>query len=175
MSQLLDRLTGGDLRSIGDADAVVAIVGDNQDCFDEVFQGFYSDNPVLRMRVSDVIEKSARRYPELLNKHTVAIVKRLPVWDEQQEVKIPLALMLGYLTLSKAQLPTVKKYLRKWLPDTRSRIVQVNCMHSLVDLGLKHGESREALINLVNEQMEKGSAAVKARGRKLLKKLIKKI
>lgn len=173
MSELLNRLSGGDLRSIGDADAVVAIIGDDQDRFDEVFQGFYSDDPVLRMRVSDVIEKSARHYSALLNKHTAAIVERLPVWDEQQEVKIPLALMLGYLTLSKAQLPIVKKYLHKWLPDTRSRIVQVNCMHSLVDLGLKHGEPEKELIAMVHEQMDKGSAAVKARGRKLLKKLLK--
>ena len=173
MTALLERLTGGDLRSIGEADRVVGMIGADQKLFDEIFQGFYSDDPVLRMRASDVVEKSARKHRKFLDAHTIAVVERLPIFDQQQEVKIPLALTLGYLDLNPEQLPTVKKYLKKWLPDTRSRIVQVNCMQSLVDLGLKHGESPRELMALVMAQMESGSAAIRARGRKLLKKLDK--
>ncbi|TCI27212.1 hypothetical protein EVJ32_03195 [Exiguobacterium sp. SH5S4] len=45
---LLERLQGGDLRSIGRVDEVVQIVGDDPERFAELMTGLTDDRPVVR-------------------------------------------------------------------------------------------------------------------------------
>lgn len=49
-------LSGGDLRSIGHVDAVVAFVGNNPDRFSELMTGLTDDRPVVRMRSADAAD-----------------------------------------------------------------------------------------------------------------------
>ncbi|MDX5324328.1 MAG: hypothetical protein LPJ96_11995 [Exiguobacterium sp.] len=53
-------LNGGDLRSIGQVDAVVVNVGDDPDRFSELMTGLTDDRPVVRMRSADAVEKVTR-------------------------------------------------------------------------------------------------------------------
>ena len=50
MSQILQKLKGGDLRSIGRADEVVQDILENPALFGEVFEGMFNDDPRVRMR-----------------------------------------------------------------------------------------------------------------------------
>ena len=50
MGGLLEKLQGGDRRSIGRVDEVVAEVLDEPALFDTLFYGMLSDDPLIRMR-----------------------------------------------------------------------------------------------------------------------------
>jgi len=57
MNDIIDKLRGGDIRSIGRANDVVDEVRKNPQLFGYVFAGLYDSDPVVRMRAADVIEK----------------------------------------------------------------------------------------------------------------------
>jgi hypothetical protein len=59
-------LEGGDRRSIGRSDHVAAIVSKNQALFPELIKGWWSEDPLVRMRDADATEKVARKIPDLL-------------------------------------------------------------------------------------------------------------
>ena len=67
---ILDKLRGGDLRSIGRSNEVAGDIEKNVSMFETVFRGLYDSDPLIRMRSSDVIEKVTRNKPELLSNHT---------------------------------------------------------------------------------------------------------
>jgi hypothetical protein len=63
------RLSGGDRRSLGHVEEVIdAVLGDPAQ-LDELFGCLFCDDPVVRMRAADGLEKIARRRPELLMPH----------------------------------------------------------------------------------------------------------
>ena len=53
MERILDKLSGGDRRSIGRVDEVVADVLRDPSLFERVFDGMLSDDPIIRMRAAD--------------------------------------------------------------------------------------------------------------------------
>ncbi|MEL7568910.1 MAG: hypothetical protein AAGU27_29150, partial [Dehalobacterium sp.] len=57
MNQILKLLVGEDRRSIGHSDEVVQIILQQPEKFDELFQGLYELDPIIRMRTADAIEK----------------------------------------------------------------------------------------------------------------------
>ena len=59
MTDILAKLRGGDLRSIGQANEVVLEVKKNSAHFEAVFGGLYDHHPVVRMRSADVIERES--------------------------------------------------------------------------------------------------------------------
>jgi len=62
MNSIHERLEGGDLRSIGGADVVLEYLYKDTSLFDKIFECLYSDNPVVKMRSADVIEKFTLRH-----------------------------------------------------------------------------------------------------------------
>lgn len=52
MNSILNMLAGGDLRSIGKSDEIVLLILEETDLFKDLFQRFYSTEPVIRMRTS---------------------------------------------------------------------------------------------------------------------------
>ena len=66
MTDILEKLQGGDLRSIGQANEVAQAVQENPTLFEVVFRGLYDRDPVVRMRSADVIEKATKIQPEFL-------------------------------------------------------------------------------------------------------------
>lgn len=66
MHEILAKLKGGDLRSIGGADEVVRDILKNPKLFGEVFEGMLSDDPLIRMRSADALEKVSSKHPEYL-------------------------------------------------------------------------------------------------------------
>lgn len=134
---ILNKLTGGDLRSIGNADEVVVQIGNNQELFDELFHGIFHNEPLIRMRAADAAEKVSAKYPHLLTKHKQQILNSIKSM-EQQEVKWHIALMLSYLELSKPEVEIVINQLIEWGSNKNdSKIVRVNSMQAFTDIALK--------------------------------------
>ena len=54
---MLNKLAGGDRRSIGKSNKVVADVMRDPSLFGSVFQGMLNDDPLIRSRSADAFEK----------------------------------------------------------------------------------------------------------------------
>ena len=64
---ILNKLRGGDLRSIGRSNEIAGEIEKNASLFETVFRGLYDNDPIVRMRSADVIEKVTQNKPELLS------------------------------------------------------------------------------------------------------------
>ena len=168
MTKFIDKLKGGDLRSIGRADEVVSDIHEDHSLFTEVFRGLYHDDPIVRMRSSDVVEKITRTNPELLFGFEKAIIKEISQF-EQQEVCWHVALLLPRLSYTKKQENEIFKTLMRFL-DHKSKIVNVNAMEGLATMAIKNPMLRQDVKNTIKSKVASGSPAIQARGRKLLKR-----
>jgi hypothetical protein len=169
VNPLLIELSGGDRRSIGRSNEVSREISRDAEAFAVVIGGITSDDPLIRMRATDAVEKASRISPHLLQPH-----KRRLLTDvagvEQQEVRWHLAQILPRLRLTPKERRKAVTLLESFLEDT-SRIVQVNALQALTDLALRDGRLRARVIPRVESSVAKGSPAVRARGRKLLQAL----
>lgn len=165
---LLLQLKGGDLRSIGRADEVAKKIGKDQKLFDEVFQGIFAVNSIIRMRAADVCEKVSQKYPDLLKKHKSKILNNLNNF-EQQEVRWHVALMISYLKLNKLESEKVFMELSKWIINDKSRIVKVNSMQALAEIAINNAYFKLKTTSLIKKQIKTGIPSLMSRGKKLLK------
>jgi hypothetical protein len=167
---IYDLLTGNDLRSIGKADEVVKLVTSDPELFDEVFNGIFHKDKVIRARCADAVEKVARKFPEYIQKKKTIILKNLDEFN-QKEVVWHIALMLGYLRLTKKEFNNAFVKLNLWLASSDSILVKVSCMQTLAGYAMKNKSITKNVCDEIQKQMINGAPAIKARGRHLLKAL----
>jgi hypothetical protein len=168
MLTIYDLLKGHDLRSIGKSDEVVKLVTSDPLLFDEVFNGIFHEDKVVRARCADAVEKVAKKFPEFIQKKKKIILKNLPDFN-QKEVLWHIALMLGYMKLTTKEIAKASEYLFLWLNKEESIIVKVMCMQTLADYALKNRNMLKSVSNEIRKQMINGAPAIKARGKNLLK------
>jgi HEAT repeat protein len=169
---LLSRLAGGDRRSLGHADEVAATVMKNPRTFGALMSGLWDADPVVRMRAADAAEKVTRTKRELLRKYKKELLG-LMAEETQIEARWHLALMVPRLDLNAKEKETAASLLRRYLED-RSAIVRTHALQGLADLAETDASMRPEVIELLCEAARTGTAAMKARSRKLLLKLERK-
>jgi hypothetical protein len=169
MTDLLKELEGGDRRSIGRANEVVAQVLNDPSLFKVVFDGMLSHDPLVRMRCADAVEKITARHPEYLQPHKKKLIQQVAKID-QQEVRWHVAQMFPRLELSQEEQAVVVELLLDYVND-RSKIVKTFSMQALADFAERDAGLRTRVIKLLEELTRTGSPAMKSRGRKLLEKL----
>lgn len=162
-------LSGGDRRSIGRVDEVVADVLRDPSLFEQVLDGMLSDDPIVRMRAADAVEKITAQHPEYLQHYKEKLVKEVARID-QQEVRWHVAQILPRLELSSKEQATAVQILLGYLDD-ESRIVKTFSMQALAEFAERDASLRAHVIELLEELVETGSPAMKSRGRKLLQRL----
>ncbi|MDR0781241.1 MAG: hypothetical protein LBF16_11195, partial [Pseudomonadales bacterium] len=164
MHALLQSLSGGDRRSIGEANRVVSLVLEQPELMKVLFYGIEDANPVLRMRCADVIEKVTVHRPEWLVPYKKKLLQELST-TAQQEIRWHVAPMLARLPLSHKEEASVLNILLGYTND-RSSIVKTMAMQALADMACRS----PALLPEVKQHMEElvviGTPAMKARGRK---------
>lgn len=163
---LLDRLRGGDRRSIGRVDEVVADVLEDPALFDELFHGMLADDPLIRMRAADAVEKVTVQHPEYLASYREALLHEVAPID-QQEVRWHVAQMLPRLVWSDEERATCIDLLLRYLED-KSKIVRTFAMQALADFAEGDPALRPQVIALLEQLVQDGSPAMQTRGRKLL-------
>ncbi|MEK9136884.1 MAG: hypothetical protein AAB393_07160 [Bacteroidota bacterium] len=168
-ADLLKMLGGGDRRSIGKSEEVVAEVLADARLFDPLFNAMLADDPLVRMRAADAVEKITTLRPEFLVSFKSKLVNKVAKID-QQEVRWHVAQMFSRLELSKAERRTVVKILKQYL-NGRSSIVRTFSMQALADIAWKDGTLRPSILRLLEKLTEEGTPAMKSRGRKLLARL----
>ena len=169
MTDILEKLQGGDLRSIGQANEVAQAVQEDPTLFETVFRGLYDRDPVVRMRSADVIEKATKKQPGFLFGFTSQVISLLES-VEQQEVCWHLAQISPRLECTKSEETRLIDLLKKLLSH-KSKIVRVSAMDSLAIIAERNPSIWNEVVGIIKVQMEQGSPAVQSRGRKLLQRL----
>ena len=93
LPKILSKLQGGDRRSIGKVDEVVSAVRKEADLFNELVPGLFDEDPVVRMRTADAMEKLTLDNPEFLRPFKDKLL-RLAQETRQQELRWHLAQMI---------------------------------------------------------------------------------
>lgn len=169
---ILDKLRGGDLRSIGRSNEVAGDIEKNVSLFETVFRGLYDSDPIVRMRSADVIEKVTQNKPELLSNHTSEVILILTT-AEQQEVCWHMAQIAPRLAYSPNEENEIIKALKRYLTH-KSKIVRVSAMESLANIAERNRSILNEVIEIIKVQKATGSPALQSRGRKLLQRLERK-
>lgn len=168
MNHLLQRLEGGDRRSIGNSDQVVEEVLNDPSLFDLLFPGMLSDDLLVRMRSADAVEKITARRPEYLQPYKETLIKQVAKSD-QQEVRWHVAQMLPRLDLEQEERAAATGILLDYLHD-ESRIVKTFSLQALADFAEGDAGLRDQVITLLEDAIRTGSPAVRSRAQKLLKR-----
>ena len=169
MVHILKKLEGGDRRSIRRVAEVVHDVLRQPALFETVFNAMLADDPIVRMRAADAIEKITASHPQLLQPYKKKFINKVTGID-QQEVRWHVAQMLPRLVLSDRERKTVVEILFGYL-KTKSKIVKTFSLQALSDLAEHDEPLRFRVVDALEEIILTGSPAVKSRGKKLLVKL----
>ncbi len=166
---ILHALRGGDRRSIGRSNQVVAVIRRQPVLFPALIDGMHHADELVRMRAADAAEKLTVANPEWLQPFKVRLM-RLAAKEKQQEVRWHLAQMLPRLDLSTSERKLVVTTLRNYLED-ESRIVKTFAMQGLVDVVKQDPRLVKSIRGLISTLTRMGSPSMKSRGRKLLLEL----
>lgn len=169
MNNILNKLSGGDRRSIGKVNEVVAEVLRNPEIFGQLISGMQNNDPVIRMRAADAAEKVSRVNPLLLQAHKKILLNDISKIS-QQEVCWHLAQIFLRLKLSRNETLRTFEILLGFLNHT-SKIVVTLSLQAMADFAEKNPVIRSRVIEILKEQIQRGSPAIKTRARVLLKKL----
>jgi hypothetical protein len=150
-------------------DEVIADVLNDPSLFDELFNGMLSDDPIIRMRSADAVEKLTAEHPEWLQPYKSKILEQVAGID-QQEIRWHVAQMLPRLGLTDEERSSAVEILLGYLND-KSKIVKTLSMQALADFAEQDVSLSSQVIELLEEAASAGSPAMKSRGRKLLKRL----
>src|SRR6202050_1886432 len=169
MKNILQLLEGGDRRSIGHADRVVSLVSKNPKLFPKIVAGLWSADRLVRMRASDAMEKVTREKPAPLGAYRKELLG-LMAESTEAEVRWHLAVMVPRLSLDVRERELAVSLLHDYLKD-RSSIVRTFALQGLADLALQDASLQPRVVELLRVATRDGTAAMKARSRKLLARL----
>jgi hypothetical protein len=159
-------LSGGDRRSIGRSDEVAALVLKQPALFAELIRGLRAADPLVRMRAADAAEKVSRKQPDLLKPFKRELMHFLEETSEQ-ELRWHLAQMVPRLPLTTKERMRAAAAFRRYL-EARSSIVKTCALQALADIAARDESLLAEIKALLQDSISTGTAAMKARGRKLL-------
>lgn len=168
--ELLERLQGGDRRSVRGVAEAVALVEAEPALFAVLVDGLADEDAVVRMRCADAIEKLTVSHPEYLAPYGDRILA-LAAGAREKELRWHFAQLLPRLPLGPDERRRALEIIDVYLGDESSSIVRTFAMQALVDLGGDDPGLRDSILERIRELTENGTPAMRARGRKLLARL----
>jgi len=145
---------------------VVSDVLGNPELFHVLIEGLNVENPIIKMRASDAIEKASLEHPEYLLPYKKQLIELTSI-SEQKEVRWHMAQILPRLNLNHKENVAVVKILLTYLSGNSS-IVNTFVMQAFADIAKTDEELRPSVLVHIGELAATGTPAMKARGRKLL-------
>ena len=130
------------------------------------------DDPRVRMRSADVIEKVSSKYPKYLQPFKSRLINEVSK-IEQQEVRWHIAQMFSYLEIDKNERGRIIEVLLSYIDTSESRIVKVFSIQTLADIAEKDELIKPKIMKELHEFIKSDSPAMVSRAKKLIKKLEK--
>jgi hypothetical protein len=165
--RIREYLSGGDRRSIGRADELVRLLQHQPDLLPELIQQIWSEDPLVAMRAADAVEKLTRTQAHGLQSFKKELLG-LAAETSQPELRWHLAAMLPRLHLSPAERQRAFRVLTEYLQD-KSSIVKTFAIQGLFDLSVGDPGLRPQVEEVLRVSLRDGTAAMRARSRKLIK------
>lgn len=166
---LIERLAGGDRKSIGKAPEVAKEALASPHRLPELIAGILGDDPIVRARSAVAVKLVALDRPELVQPFKKQLLKEISVID-QWEVREQFAIILPKLKLSSREINEAVEIFKNYL-NYYSSIVRTCAMQALVDLSEIQPGLKDEVRPIIEDLTANGTAAMRARGRKLLKVL----
>ncbi|MBU6299125.1 MAG: hypothetical protein KGJ79_09785 [Alphaproteobacteria bacterium] len=170
MKSIADTLRGGDRRSIGKSDSVVAAIERHPEYFTDLWNCLSHSDGLVRMRAADALEKLSRTHAAWFAPHRKALLS----WkldDGTAELRWHLVLLAARLTLSLREAESLLRRLEVFVHEDASRIVKVMALQAAVEIGTRHPALRNDVDRLRGWAFECPWPSVRARARKLCKPL----
>jgi len=164
-----EMLSGGDRRSIGRADEVAALVLAHTARVGALAELLWDSDEVVRMRAADALEKVSRERMDLLQAYKGELLGLMGE-TEQQELRWHLAAIVPLLELSAGDGNRALEIIHRYLEDSSS-IVKTYAMQGLWELSRHNAAMRAGVVELIRDLTRTGTAAMRARGRKLLQEV----
>jgi len=164
-----DQLQGGDRRSLGCANQVAGTILANPSRLQELLSCCLAPSPIIRSRASHALMTIARQKPELLQPHTGFFLNEvMPL--SQWEVRSHFCQTITRLALAPREIDRLLSGLQDYFSD-KSSIVRTCAMQAMVDLCQQTESLAPQIRPIIAEKTASGTAAMRARGRQLLKVL----
>ena len=162
---------GGKTNSLGRANEVIAVVLEDKQRLEELYQCLFNDDAWVRMRAIDSIEKICREHPDWLEPYVDKLNEEVASSD-QPSIQWHLAEMYGEISLTDSQ----KQFAIEWLTGRLATtevdwIVAANSMKTLVQFANSGLVRRAQVITLLKIQLRHKSSTVTRRATKLLQTL----
>jgi hypothetical protein len=157
------------------ADMAVQTIGDNPVLFKKVLDFALEDKEVFAQRASRVIQLTTTKYPYLIEPHLDKIVNSLPGFKNGGLKRNMLRLLAHHSNnLDEEQQSILLDVCFKNLMNSDEKpAVIVYSMDILYDISNQYPELKNELISCIENKMPVGSAGIKSRSKKMLKKLYK--
>lgn len=162
---LRGRLTGGDRRSIGCSETIVADVLGDRRLLAPLIEAMTDADPFIAMRAADAAEKISRGRPDWLVPHKDLLVATA-LTTRQREVQWHLAMIWPRLDLTEAECDLAETMLMRWL-GSDSRIVRVEALDALVAIAARSPARTARASRIVDLLAGDPSPAMRARVRRL--------
>lgn len=167
-----EMLTGGHPNSLGRTIEVVDAVIANSDRLEELYQCYFSDDEVVRLRTSNAMKRVSREKPELLVPYIdnfIEIISRI----EQASNQWTLANLFETLSsdMSPEQMKKAKDIMKKNLKSHDDWIVLNNSMQTLGNWALSDEKLKKWLMPHLNRLSTNARKSVSGRTKKLIKSL----
>jgi hypothetical protein len=165
-ADFIRKLSGGDRRSIGKSEEVVSEVLADARLFGALFECMLVNDPLVRMRAADAVEKITSLRSDFLKPHKAKLLTKVALID-QQEVRWHVAQLISRLELSRPERRKAASLMEGYLND-KSSIVRVSAMQTLAELAMQDVTLKSGISKQLAKLTEEGTPAMQARGRKLL-------
>lgn len=166
---LLRRLSGGKSTSTGEATAVAAEVLARPELFGALFVGLEHTDSLVRMRAAYAVSKVAEARPDLLLPLKDRFIDRLADPTNSALCRACLLEALRKLKPTPDDVDLLKDLLLGFL-YSESSIVKTFSLQLLFDFAEADPALRPEVMPLLWNALERGTPAMRARARKLLKK-----
>lgn len=165
MNQIIQWLSGGDLRSDGASNEVAALVLENPELVDELFAGLAHPVDVIRSRTADALEKIARSRPDLLLPYLPGLLAHRH--DSRPAVKMHLAMIYGHLAIYAEHVDALTAVLLEMIHD-RSVFSASWALASLCILARLYPALRPDILKQISSLSGHPSIAMRSRVRNAL-------
>lgn len=154
-------LSGGDLRSDGSSNEVVEFVLANHHALEDLVAALDSEDPVVRGRAADALEKVGRSLPDQVSDHISEVMHKART-DDVPMVRWHLAMLLGHLLVHQGQRVSIETVLLKMLEDDSVFVVSW-VISSLALLALLEPSRQPAILAAIGPFEGSDSTALRTR------------
>lgn len=160
------RLAGGDRRSIGAATAIAEEIKAEPQRFPLVWRLLRHQDPLVRMRAADALEKASRQMPRQLQPFKMDLLGRR-LEDGTPELRWHLLAMSACLALDQHEAVTLMRHCHDALTMARSRILSVVALQTAYDVASEHPKLAGTLWGMLDFAAGSDMPSLRARAKKL--------